>query len=74
MPGSVEYDGDADAPKSRSKWLVVAGLAAVVFVVMTQGVVALLVFGLVAVLVALVVGFGWSIVKSARGRISENAA
>ena len=74
MPGSVEYDGDASAPRSRSKWLVVAGLAVVAFVVLTQGVVALLVFALAALLVALVAGFGWSIVKAARGRASENVA
>ena len=72
MPGSVEYDGDAAAPKSRSKWLVAAGLAAVVLVVMTQGVVALLVFALAALLVGLVIGFGWSIVKAARGRVPES--
>ena len=66
MSGSVEYDGDSQAPRSRSVWLVVAGLAAVAFVVMTQGVVALLALGLVVVLVGLVIGFGVSIGKAVR--------
>jgi hypothetical protein len=71
MAGSVDYDGDAAAPNSRSVWLVVAGLAAVAFVIVTQGVVAVLVLGLVAVLIGLLVGIAWSIVQAARGRRVE---
>lgn len=66
MAGSVDYDGDTEGPRSRSMWLVVAGLAVVAFVVVTQGVVALLAFALVAVLVGLVIGFGVSIGKAVR--------
>jgi drug/metabolite transporter (DMT)-like permease len=67
MPG-VEYDGDDAAPRSRSQWLVLAGLAAVALLVFTRGVVSLLVLTLLAVLVGLVIGAGYAIVTSMRNR------
>ena len=71
MPG-VEYDGDDAAPRSRSQWFVIGGLAAVALLVMTRGVVTLLVFALLAVLVGLVIGVGVAAVKAVRGRVPES--
>ena len=73
MPG-VEFDGDANAPSSRSRWIAIAAIAAVVLLVLTQGVVALLVLGLLAVLVGLVIGVGYSLFNAVRGRTKEQVA
>ena len=67
MPG-VEYDGDASAPRSRSQWIAGAGLAAVALLVLTRGVVTLLVLLLAVVVIGVVAGLGYTIVKAARGR------
>ena len=67
MPG-VEYDGDDAAPRSRSQWLVIGGLAAVALLVFTRSVVSLLVLMLLAVLVGLVIGGGYAMVRSMRRR------
>jgi uncharacterized membrane protein YdbT with pleckstrin-like domain len=72
MPG-VEYDTDEARPRSRSQWYLIAGLVAVVLLVMTRGVVSLLVLGLVALIVGLVVGFAYTAVKAVRGKVPESA-
>ena len=71
MPG-VEFDADTNAPTSRSKWVAVAAIAAVVLLVMTRGVVSLLVLGLLAVLVGLVIGVGYSLFEAVRGKVPES--
>ena len=70
MPG-VEYDDDASAPRSRSQWIAGAAVAAVVLLVLTRGVVTLLVLALVLVVVGVLAGLGYSIVKAARGRAPD---
>ena len=67
MPG-VEYDGDASAPRSRSQWVAGAAVAAVLLLVLTRGVVTLLVLTLALVVIGVLAGLGYTIVKAARGR------
>ena len=71
MPG-VEFDGDANAPSSRSRWIAIAVIAAVVLLVMTRGVVSLLVLGLLAVLVGLVIGVAYALFTAIRGKVPES--
>lgn len=68
----IEYDGEASGPSRRSQWFVVGGLAAVVLVVVTRGVVAVLVLALVAVLVAVVVGLAAAAVRALRGGVAPS--
>jgi hypothetical protein len=67
MP-AVEYDSDAAAPRARSQWIAGAAVVAVLALIVTQGVVALLVLVLALVVVGVVAGLGYSLVKAARGR------
>ena len=73
MPG-VEYDGADAAPRSRSQWFVIAGLVALVLLVWTRGVVTLLVLALLAVLVGLAIGVGYTAVKAVRNRPGSGSA
>ena len=73
MPG-VEFDGDATAPSSKSRWLAVGALLAVALLIFTRGVVTLLVLGLLFVLVGLVVGVGYALFNAVKGKTRERVA
>ena len=73
MPG-VEFDGDATAPSSKSRWVVIGALLAVALLIFTRGVVTLLVLGLLVVLVGLVVGVGYALFNAVKGRTRERVA